>query len=216
VEGCYAGAMEMIGEERAAEEVVEVVLRDKPFYDNSGGGMTVSGGEPLAQASFTEALLRLCRQAGVSTAVDTACVGSWSIIERLCPLVDLWLCDVKHTDPDRHRDLTGSGNRDILNNIRRLCGAGADVLLRLPLVPGVNDDEENLRAVGGLAREIGPTHGAELMPYHRIGQGKYERLGKDYGLADVPDAAEDCLDRALSIIREAGVDRVICGRTPRL
>ncbi len=216
VEGCYAGAMEMIGEERTAEEVVEVVLRDKPFYDNSGGGMTVSGGEPLGQAGFTEALLMLCRQAGVSTAVDTACVGPRDTIERLRPLVDLWLCDVKHMDPERHRELTGGDNGAIMNSIRGLCEAGADVLLRLPLVPGVNDGEENLRAVGGFAREIGPMSGVELMPYHRIGQGKYERLGRDYGLVDVPDPAQDGLDRAMSVIREAGADRVICGRTPRL
>ena len=130
--------------------------------------------------------------------------------------MDLWLCDVKHTDPERHRELTGSGNKEILDNIRRLCGAGADVLLRLPLVPGVNDDEENLRAVGELAREINPARGVELMPYHSIGKGKYEGLGMDYGLVDVPDAAEDGLGRALSIIQEAGIDRVICGRTPRL
>ncbi len=215
-EGCYAGAIEMIGEEKTAREVVDVVLRDRPFYDTSGGGVTLSGGEPLYQPDFAEAVLKLCREAGISTAVESSCATSWTVLERIRPLVDLWMCDVKHMDPVLHRELTGSDNRAILANLRRLCANGAAVLLRIPLVPGGNNDEEGLRALGAFVREVDPVEGLEIMPYHRLGEGKYERFQKEYCLADLPAATDEDIRRAAGLLREGGAGTVFCERIAEL
>lgn len=216
VEGCYAGAMEMIGQEKTAQEVVEVVLRDRPFYENSGGGVTLSGGEPLYQPDFVEAVLTLCREAGISTAVESSCAISPTDIGRLQPLVDLWMCDVKHMDPNRHRELTGSDNRTILGNIRKLCAGDNGVVLRFPLVPGLNDDEEGLRTLGGFAAEVDVKAGLELMPYHRLGGGKYERIRRAYSLDDLTSATDEDIRRAARILRDGGAGRVFCERIPEL
>ena len=215
-EGCYAGAIEMVGEEKTAGEVVDVVLRDKPFYDNSEGGATLSGGEPLYQPDFAEAILRLCREAEIATAMETSCQTSWDTVARLAPLVDLWMCDVKHMDPERHRELTGGDNKAILENVRRLCTGGSGVVLRLPLVPGMNDDEAGLKALGSFAGEVGTENGLEVMPYHRLGEGKYDRIRKTYTLDDLPSATDDDLRRAAQVLREAGAQNVFCDRVPDL
>jgi len=216
VEVCFAEALESIGEEKTAREVVEVVLRDEPFYDNSGGGVTLSGGEPFFQPAFSAALLELCREEGISTAVETSCAVSWPLLESFLPLVDEWMCDVKAIDARRHRELTGLDNRRILDNLRRLCGKGASVLIRFPLVPGLNDQREELCALGDFVRRIRPRNGLEIMPYHRIGQGKYERMNRSYTLEDLPEADDDQVRRAARILRERGVDPVFCQRLPDL
>lgn len=212
VENCFAGALEAIGDSRSAGEILDVVRRDKPFYDNSGGGMTLSGGEPLSQPEFSAAILRLCRSEGIETALETSCATSWGLLEPFLPITDRWMCDVKHIDPQRHRELTGADNRAVLENIRRLCGTGAPVLLRLPLVPGRNDDEEALRGLGAFVRQVGPSDGLELMPYHRIGQGKYSRLHREYSLEELPEAGDDDIRRAARLLREGGAEKLSCQR----
>ena len=216
VETCYAGALEAIGEAKTAQEVVDVVLRDKPFYDNSDGGVTLSGGEPLYQPEFSVAILELCRQGEVATAVETSSLAPWSILERFLPLVDYWMCDVKHMDAPRHRELTGVDNRQILANVRQLCATGAPVMIRLPLIPGLNDDEAGLRALGAFVAELSPSEGLEIMPYHRIGQGKYERIEKEYGLKELPEASDDDVRRAAALLREEGATRLSCQRVQDL
>lgn len=216
VEGCFSGAMEMFGERQAAADVVKVIALDKPFYATSGGGVTLSGGEPLYQPDFAEALLRLCRADGISTAVESSCATSWSLIERLRPFVDLWMCDVKHLDPVQHRALTGSDNVVAHENIRRLCEEGARMMLRLPLIPSLNDDEENLRALGGFVRKLEPSHGLEILPYHRIAIDKYRRLRKDYTLDTLREGNEEDVRRAAAILRESGAARVFNRRMPDL
>lgn len=214
-QGCYAGAIEMVGEEKTAQEVMDVVIRDQPFYDNSGGGLTLSGGEPLYQPAFAEAILRLCRKAGISTTIESSCAAPWATLERLISLVDMWMCDVKHVDPAKHRDLVGADNGVILNNLRKLCKI-ADVMLRLPLVPGLNDDEAGLRALGAFVREVNPRRGLEVMPYHRLGEGKYERIQKTYSLDELPAATDGDIRRAADLLHKGGAERVFCERIPEL
>ncbi|MBM3216877.1 glycyl-radical enzyme activating protein [Candidatus Poribacteria bacterium] len=208
VEGCFAGAMESFGEARTAGEVFEVVRLDRPYYDTSGGGMTVSGGEPLYQPDFTAALLALCRDAGIGTVLETSCATSWATIERMLPMVDLWMCDVKNLDAGKHRELTGSDNGAVLENIRRLATEGARLLLRFPLVPTLNDDEGNLAALGAFYAEVDPKDGIEIMPYHRLAMDKYARLRQDYTLIDLADGTDEDVRRAAAILRENGVTRV--------
>jgi pyruvate formate lyase activating enzyme len=212
VEHCFAEALEAIGEVKSARAVVDVVLRDKPFYDNSGGGVTLSGGEPLYQPEFSAAILGLCRLEGVATAIETSALASWATVEGFLPLVDYWMCDVKHVDGQRHRELTGVDNRLLLDNLRRLARIGRALLLRLPLVPGLNDDEPGLLDLGRLADELAPSEGLEIMPYHRIGQGKYERIEKEYGLMGKPEASDEEIRRAAALLRQGGAARVTCQR----
>jgi len=151
----------------------------------------------------------------VGTAIETSCLTPWSVLEGLLPLVDYWMCDVKHVQPDVHRRLVGTDNAQILANVERLCAA-ARVLVRLPLVPTLNDDEAGLAALGEFVGRAAPSEGLELMPYHRIGRGKYERLEREYALPDLPEASDDQVRQAASVLRQAGARTVVCQRLPDL
>jgi pyruvate formate lyase activating enzyme len=178
-EKCYAEALEMIGREMSVEEVLAEVLKDRPFYETSGGGMTLSGGEPLLQIDFSEELLRRAKAERLHCCIETSGFAPHEHIERIRPCIDLFLYDVKEIDPERHRQLTGVPNEGILANLQRLHDAGAAVLVRLPLVPGLNDTPEDFAGLARLARALPHVQGFEIMPYHRLGEGKLERLGVD-------------------------------------
>ena len=190
-EKCYAEALEVIGREETVEEVLAEVLKDKPFYETSKGGMTLSGGEPLMQIDFSEALLRRAKEEGLHCAVETSGHGPFERIERLLPFVDLWLYDIKSVDDAQHRELTGVSNETILANVRALHDRGVELLLRLPMVPGYNASEADFLALAALANELPNCQGVEIMPYHRLGEGKLERLGADgtyRAVAESPEA----------------------------
>ena len=150
---------------------------DRVFYEESGGGATFTGGEPLAQPDFLLALLHACRQAGISTVLDTCGYAPWQVLQKTLPLVDLYLYDLKMMDDDRHQHWTGVSNADILSNLRLLVEAGARVRVRIPLIPGVNDDEANLKACAAFLSALHPLPEVELLPYHAIAAGKYAGLG---------------------------------------
>ena len=180
MERCRPGALELCGRVRTTAEVLHEVLKDKPFYDNSGGGLTVSGGEPLLQAAFTEELLRGAKAEGLHTCLETCGFAPWERLEALLPLVDLFLYDVKCVDAARHREFTGQDNALILENLSRLSRAGARLRLRCPLVPGLNDGESDLAALGRLAESLsGQVEGVDVEPYHPLGVSKARRLGHD-------------------------------------
>ncbi len=177
VKGCPEGALAVWGEEWSVEEVMTRVRADLEFYRNSGGGVTFSGGEPLAQPEFLMALLGACRAEGISTAVSTCGAVPREVLAAAEPLVDLFLFDVKHLDPGQHRALTGRDNQEILGNLRWLAARRpGEVLVRMPLVPGANDSEANLGATRALLEELGLTR-FEVLPYHELGASKYEELG---------------------------------------
>ena len=176
---CYAQAIEMVGREATVEEVIEDVLRDRPFYETSGGGMTLSGGEPLAQIDFTHALLERAKAEELHCCIETSGFGAYDNLARIAPMLDLWLYDLKDMDNERHIDSTGLPNTGIIANLRRLHDDEATILLRLPIVPGVNDRTDHFKAVAELAAELPRLQGVEVMPYHRLGEGKLERLGID-------------------------------------
>jgi pyruvate formate lyase activating enzyme len=186
---CVTQALEMVGRLATVSEVLEIVLRDRPFYAASGGGMTLSGGEPLSQIDFSEALLSAAKDAGLHSAVETTGFAKWADVERIVPLVDLFLCDLKETDDARHREWTGVGNALIIENLRRLSRAGARVRIRLPLVPGVNDRGDHFDAIARLARDLKSLEGVEVIAYHRLGEGKAARFGVTSSFsAETPDA----------------------------
>ncbi|MDX9978868.1 MAG: glycyl-radical enzyme activating protein [Lentisphaeria bacterium] len=195
-EKCYAEALEMIGREESVEDVLAEVLKDKPFYETSGGGMTLSGGEPLMQIDFSEELLRQAKAAGLHCALETSGFAPFDHLERLLPFVDLWLYDIKAVDDTLHRELTGVSNERILANVRELHRRGVALLLRLPLVPGYNDRDEDLQALAALARELPATLGVEIMPYHRLGEGKLDRLGMTDAVRAVAESPEPSMVNA--------------------
>ncbi|HPD15380.1 MAG TPA: glycyl-radical enzyme activating protein [Planctomycetota bacterium] len=211
-EVCYAEAIVVEGRELTADEVVAEVLRDKPFYDNSGGGVTLSGGEPLLQADFCAEVLSRCRARGVHTALDTAACVPWAAFERVLPDTRLVLLDLKLADSDRHRRATGAGNELILANARRLGTTGVPLRVRVPIVPGWTDDEGNLAAIADIARELPNLEGVELLPYHRFAESKYQRLGRAYALEGTQAPEEARLSRLAAVVSERGVRVVMAGR----
>jgi pyruvate formate lyase activating enzyme len=186
------------------EQVLEAVVRDVPFYEASGGGVTLSGGEPLFQGEFTAALLAGLKRRGLHTALDTCGHAPWALLDRLRGDVDLFLFDVKLVDDARHRRYTGVSSRRILENLRALAGAGHRIVLRVPVIPGVTDDEDNLREVAALAAGLTGLAGVELLPYHRIGVHKYARLDRAYLLPEVDPPTRSRLAAAASVFAAAG------------
>lgn len=176
------------GRSMSVGEVLAEVLKDEVFYFHSGGGLTVSGGEPLLQAAFVAELLRGCRSHGVNTALETAFAVTWAQAETVLPQVDTLFADIKHSDNERHRQLTGSGNEEIFANIRRADASPwpFTLILRMPLIPGVNDDTANLRRIAEFASSLARPVRLQLLPYHRLGSSTYAKLGREYPLPDVP------------------------------
>jgi pyruvate formate lyase activating enzyme len=179
VEACVVGALEMVGEQMTVEQVLSVVRRDNPFYEQSGGGMTLSGGEPLMQFAYSKALLQAAKAEGMHTAIQTSASAPWERLEALLSLTDYWMVDLKHTNNARHKELTGVPNRRILNNLRRLCESGSDLLLRVPWIPGYNVEEGFLQGLVRFLTSMPKPPPVEFMLYHRLGLSKTTALGKD-------------------------------------
>ena len=191
-ETCYAEALELVGREVTVGEVVDEVIRDRPFYETSGGGMTVSGGEPVAQFDFTHALLAEAKGQGLHTCLDTSGLTSWDRLAALRELVDLFLYDVKDTDPERHERFTGVKLAPILSNLRQLDEAGAQIILRCPMIPEVNTDDGHLVRIAELATSLAGLVHVNLLPYHRLGVSKDARMGYDRAsLTDAPPSDEE-------------------------
>lgn len=186
VEACYAEARQMVGRIYPVDEVLAMIESDRAFYAQSGGGVTFSGGEPLMQPEFLGALLRACKAAGLHTALDTCGEAPWARLDALRSDVDLFLYDVKLVDDARHRQATGVSNRRILENLQRLSVLGHTIVLRLPLIPGLNDDEENLQATARLAAGLPALERIDLLAYHHTAENKYRSLGREYPLPGTP------------------------------
>ncbi len=175
---CLNGANEIIGKDMTSAQVVEEVLKDKIFYDMSAGGVTVTGGEPSYQAEFTLEILQLSKEAGVALAVETCGIGSRDFYKKSADLGTTFLFDIKCINPLLHRKLTGADNTHILSNLHYLMDRGADIVIRLPLVPGCNDSDEDIVLLADfLNKNQGRYRYAEIMPYHSLGIGKSENTG---------------------------------------
>ena len=187
VEACPAGALEVIGREWTPEELFTEVDKDTVFYETSGGGVTLSGGEPMRQADFVLVLARLCREAGIHVALDTCGAVPWERYQQVLPLVDLVLYDLKIFDADCHQASTGVDNCTILENARRIAATGTPMWIRTPLIPGYTADAANVAALGDfIAAELPTVERWDLLAYTNLGQPKYHRLDRLYTLEGVP------------------------------
>lgn len=175
---CCSNALSVIGREMGIEEVMAAILRDKKYYRTSGGGMTITGGEPMCQFAFIKTLLACAKQQCINTVLETNGTASLRKYEEILHYVDLVLFDYKATDDVLHERLTGISNRKIRKNLKQLCRAGADMILRCPVIPGVNDNDEHFKAIAELTKAYGNIRGFEIMPYHKLGISKAKQIGK--------------------------------------
>ena len=205
---CPAEALMMCGSYKTVDDVMQVLLRDKPFYEQSGGGITISGGEPLMQADFAAELLKRCRDEGLHTAVDTAGHVPWESFEKVLPYTHLFLYDLKGLDSDKHKQATGVDQAVILRNLERLSNTGASIIIRIPVIPGYNDQIEDMTRMAQYLHELQGIECVELSPYHRLADGKLESLGQK---SDMPEAVDLSPEAAQTLLKPFE-DRSICVR----
>lgn len=208
---CPTEARELAGRRVTAHGLLAELERDTAFYDESGGGVTFSGGEPLQQARFLEELLPLCKAHDLHVALDTSGCAAWAVLERLRPFVDLFLYDIKLMDPEKHLRYTGVTNQLILDNLFRLSESGARIFLRVPVVPGVNDDPANLDEIGRLAASLAGVERVDLLPYHHAASVKYVNLGVEYRLEDIQPPAPETMQTLAARLSRCGVPVQIGG-----
>ncbi len=211
VEACPTGARRTVGRDVTVADLVAEVERDRVFFEESGGGVTLSGGEPLAQAAFVVEALAALRARSLATALDTCGFASRDDLLRAAANADLVLFDLKVVDDERHRRLTGVPSAPILENLEALGPAHGNVWLRIPVVPGVNDDAPNLEAAAGIAASVPGVRRVHLLPYHRTGTRKYGRVGLPYALHAVEPPGPDVMERAAGPFRRLGLDTRIGG-----
>ena len=183
---CPADARSICGREYTLREVLAEIRKDRSLYENSGGGVTFSGGECMLQADFLAELLQLCKAQGIHTAVDTAGLVPFSTFEKVLPYTDLFLYDIKLLDPEKHRQYTGVSNRLILENLKKLFSAGAKLWIRIPVIGGVNDSPLEITEILEFLSQCGKPEKLELLPYHAMGEHKYGALGKAAKTFPVP------------------------------
>ena len=205
VKACYPGALQQIGCQITVDEVFSVLEDDRPFYEESGGGVTLSGGEPLAQPAFAQALLRRCRDEYIHTAMETCGHAPWEIFRELLPYLDLLLYDLKELDPDRHQVFTAKSNELILSNLRAVALSPIPVIVRRPVIPSYNDALADMHELGHLLRELNTIQEVHLLPYHQLGRTKYERLGREYPLAGHPALQEEHVTALKDILESYGL-----------
>jgi pyruvate formate lyase activating enzyme len=210
VDACSAGARELVGRSVTAAEVVAELEQDIPFFDESGGGVTISGGEPLQQPEFLNALLAGCKALDLHTAVDTSGYVPWQVLERLMEPVDLFLYDLKCLDDEQHRQYTGVSNGLILRNLAGLQAAGKAIIVRMPVVPGINDDEAQITAAGQFCVRLGIQR-VDLLPYHASAGAKYRRLAMPYALDETPSPTDEHMQHLTGRLRALGLDARIGG-----
>lgn len=177
-EKCFAGAREVIGRMESAENVIKEVMKDKIFYDNSSGGMTISGGEPLFQPEFTLELLQLAKKQGLHTCLDTSGFASGDVIEKVLPVVDIFLYDLKESDAEKHLEYTGVPLEVIIKNLELIDRAGGRTILRCPVIPGLNDRVDHAMGIAETANSLSNLLEINIMPYHPLGENKAVNIGK--------------------------------------
>lgn len=180
------GKPKIIGRDVTVEEVMETVEKDRNYYRRSGGGLTLSGGESLCQPDFARALLQVAKSKGINTAMESMGCASYETIESILPYLDTYLMDIKHINPDKHREFTGKSNELMLENARKIAASGKTrLVIRVPVIPTFNDTPEEIAAIAQFADKLPGVEKIHLLPYHRLGQDKYDRLGREYLLPNI-------------------------------
>ncbi len=205
VDTCYAKGLVLVGASKSVKEVVDEILQDQAFYAASGGGVTLSGGEPLLQIDFSTAVLELCQARGIHTAIETAANFPWARVEAILPHVDLVMMDIKHMDSAAHRRSTGVRNERILENAARLGRQPQPLIVRTPVIPGVNDSASQICAIAAFVATLPNLLYYELLPYHPMAESKYRSLGQLYRATDLVPPTTAHMASLAEAASEAGV-----------
>jgi pyruvate formate lyase activating enzyme len=211
VTACPTGAMSLAGKEMTAPDILAIVEKDRLFYENSGGGVTFSGGEPFVQHQFLGEALVLLKNENFHTAVETTGCVEWSVIDRLRGFVDLFLYDLKVYRETHHLALTGTGNARILDNLKKLSNAGAQITIRVPIVPGLTDSNGNLIEIAQYVASCSKVRTVHLLPFHNMGKKKYGQLGKEYTLGDAAPPSRERMEELKEIFASRGFECMIGG-----
>jgi pyruvate formate lyase activating enzyme len=213
---CYAGALVLVGERVSVDDVLEEVLADRAFYESSGGGVTLSGGEPTLQMDFAYEILSRSREAGLHTAIETNAHCRWEDLERLLTVTDLVMTDIKHMDSEVHREAVGVSNERILENHRRLMKTDKPVIFRTPVIPTVNASDEAIDAIAAYIRELGEIRAEagseggmprlELLPFHKLASDKFRSLDLDYQAEDLTAPDKEAMAAWVEVARAHGID----------
>jgi len=206
IEVCTPGALKCYGKETPLEEVYQEVIRDVPFYQDSGGGVTAGGGEPLSQADFVAELFKRCQDAGINTCLDTCGYAASSALEKVLPHTNLALFDVKLMDPSAHQKVTGKSNERILRNLELVAASGVPVIVRIPVIPGINDSQENITDTARYVTNINGLGEINLFPYHRFGESKYAMLDRQYSLGELTTPQHSHIEELVNIVKSFGLE----------
>lgn len=205
------GKTKTVGEDVTVGEVMQEVLKDRPYYRRSGGGLTLSGGESLCQPEFARALLQAAKESGLNTAMESTACANFDVIEKLLPYLDLYLMDIKHMDSENHKAFTTQPNELILENAKKLAVRAKQLIIRVPVIPTFNDTEEEIAAIAKFASQLPNVTQLHLLPYHRLGMDKYEGLGREYTLKDIVPPTEEQMQRLLKAAQTFGLKCQIGG-----
>jgi pyruvate formate lyase activating enzyme len=212
VEACPENAREHVGKFITVREAFDEAMKDEIFYKRSGGGVTLSGGDPFAQPEFSAGILKLCKEAGVHTAVDICGYTQWKIMEPIMPYVDLVLYDLKHMDSAEHRKLTGVPNNLILENIKKIHKLNKTIFIRIPVIPGLNDSIQNIEATADfIVKELDPSVQVNILPFHRLGESKLVQLEKPFVRLTAEPPDENYMTHLKEVLEARGLKKVIIG-----
>ncbi len=208
---CYHDAIKIVGKEMLVDEVLKEILKDRIFYEESGGGVTFSGGEPLMQSKFLIELAKRCKFAGIHTTLDTSGFSKWETLENVIKYIDLILFDLKIVDDEKHIEFVGSSNKLIIDNLKKLKEKNVDIFLRLPIIKGINDSMTDAEEVLEVIRGNENIKQINLLEYHKMGMEKYPRLGKKYELTGDEKPDKETIDGLKNFYEKAGYKVVIGG-----
>ena len=197
------GKPKTIGRDVTVEEVMQEVEKDRAYYRRSGGGLTLSGGESLCQPEFARDLLRAAKEAGITTAMESMACAKWEVIEDILPYLDQYLMDIKHINPEKHKEFTGRSNELMLENARKVAASGmTELSIRVPVIPTFNDTPEEIRDIARFADKLPGVKRIHLLPYHRLGQDKYEGLGREYLMKDILPPTNEHMEMLKRVVTE--------------
>ena len=203
------GKSKTIGRDVTVEEVMEIVEKDRSYYRRSGGGLTLSGGESLCQPQFARALLATAKSKGINTAMESMGCAPYEVIESILPYLDTYLMDIKHINPEKHKEFTGKSNELMLENARRLAASGKTrLVIRVPVIPTFNDTPEEIAAIAQFADKLPGVDRLHLLPYHRLGQDKYDGLGREYFMKDILPPENEQIEMLKKVVES--VSRLTC------
>ncbi len=200
-----------VGKDVTVGEIIGPILKDRPYFNRSGGGITLSGGETLLQPEFAKALFTAAKENGISTAIESTAFARYETIKDLLPVIDVYLMDIKHINPEKHKAFTGQSNELILENAKKIAQDANKLIIRVPVIPTFNDTPEEIAQIAAFTKSLGTVEEMHLLPYHRYGEDKYSYLGRDYTMSHIETPTDDKMEILKSVVEACGLKCQIGG-----